>query len=69
MSANQKAPYEQQAAVKQAAYHKAMEEFKAAGGEPGKRRQEKAALKKDRANKKARKEARDAKNPGRPSKP
>merc|ERR1711862_307181 len=44
-----------------------MEAFKAAGGQPGKRRQEKAALKKDREYKKAKKEARKAS--GKPSRP
>merc|ERR1712037_843709 len=52
---------------KKAAYEKAMEEFRAAGGVAGKRRKEKADAKKDRANKKAKKEAR--KNSGKPSKP
>jgi len=64
MAANAKAPYEKQAAEKKAAYKKAMEEFKANGGVAGKRRQEKAAAKKDRVDKngrvdkKAKKEAR-----------
>merc|ERR1711862_417202 len=44
-----------------------MEAFKAAGGQPGKRRQEKAALKKDREDKKAKKEARKAS--GKPARP
>merc|ERR1711971_96697 len=52
---------------KKAAYEKAMEEFKAAGGVAGKRRQEKAAAKKGRADKKAKKEAR--KNSGKPARP
>merc|ERR1711971_1477494 len=52
---------------KKAAYEKAMEEFKAAGGVAGKRRMEKAAAKKDRASKKAKKEERKAS--GKPSRP
>jgi len=67
MAANAKAPYEKQAAEKKSAYEKAMEEFKANGGVAGKRRQEKAAAKKDRVDKKAKKEAR--KNSDRPTKP
>merc|ERR1712048_933838 len=60
-------PYEKQAAEKKTAYEKAVEEFKAAGGQPGKRRQEKAALKKEREDKKAKKEARKAS--GKPARP
>merc|ERR1711971_401847 len=67
LTANQKAPYEKKAESNKVAYEKAMEEFKAAGGQPGKRRQEKAALKKERADKKAKKGAR--KNSGKPAKP
>jgi len=67
LSANAKAPYEKQAQQKKAAYDKAMEEFKAAGGQVGKRRQEKAAGKKERETKKAKKDAR--KNSGKPKRP
>jgi len=67
LSANAKKPYEEMAAKKKADYEKAMEEFKAAGGQAGKRRQEKAALKTTRADKKAKKE--DRKNSGKPAKP
>merc|ERR1712217_191168 len=67
MAASAKAPYEKQASQKGAAYEKAMEEFKAAGGVAGKRRQEKAEAKKDRVAKKAKKEAR--KNSDRPTRP
>jgi len=67
MTANAKAPYEKQAAEKRATYEKAMEVFKAAGGVPGKRRQEKAEAKKDRVAKKAKKEARN--NSDKPTRP
>mmetsp|Transcript_147681 Transcript_147681/g.383983 ORF Transcript_147681/g.383983 Transcript_147681/m.383983 type:complete len:203 (-) Transcript_147681:156-764(-) len=67
MSAAQKKPFEEEAAKRKAAYEKAMEEFKTAGGQPGKRRQEKQEAKNAKAGKKARKEARKAS--GKPSRP
>merc|ERR1711976_473600 len=62
-----KKPYEAKAAEAKAAYEKAMEEFKAGGGEVGKRRQEKKEAKQEKADKKAKKEAR--KNSGAPKRP
>merc|ERR1719343_758895 len=62
-----KKPFEEEAAKRKAAYEKAMEEFKAAGGQPGKRRQEKQQAKAARGDKKARKEAQKAS--GKPSRP
>jgi hypothetical protein len=67
MAANAKAPFEKKAADLKATYLQAMEEFKAAGGVAGKRRQEKAEAKKGREAKKAKKEAR--KNSDKPTKP
>jgi len=67
MSESAKKPYETKAATAKAAYEKAMEEFKAAGGEPGKRRQEKKDAKQAKVDKKAKKEAR--KNSGAPKRP
>merc|ERR1712194_200553 len=48
-------------------YEKAMEDFRAAGGEVGKRRQEKKEAKQEKADKKAKKDAR--KNSGAPKRP
>merc|ERR1719382_47463 len=56
LTAAQKAPFEAKAKAAKAAYEKAMEEFKAQGGEPGKRRREKADAKREKAGKKAKKE-------------
>jgi len=67
LPAAQKKPFEDEAAKRKAAYEKAMEEFKAGGGQPGKRRQEKKEVKQARADKKAKKEARKAS--GKPTKP
>merc|ERR1711862_1089741 len=47
MSESGKKPYEAKAATAKAAYEKAMAEFVAAGGEPGKRRQEKKEARKE----------------------
>jgi len=60
MSAAQKAPFEKKVATAKAEYEKAMEKFVAAGGVKGKRRAEKAEVKKARGDKKAKKEARKA---------
>lgn len=62
-----KKPYEAKAAAAKTAYEKAMEDFRAAGGEVGKRRQEKKEAKQEKADKKAKKEAR--KNSGAPKRP
>merc|ERR1712048_356976 len=67
LPASQKEPFEKMATDKKAQYLKAMEEFKAAGGQAGKRKQEKAAAKKERTDKKAKKEARKAS--GKPKRP
>jgi len=67
MSAAAKKPFEEEAAKRKAAYEKAMEAFKASGGQPGKRRQEKQQVKQARADKKAKREARQAS--GKPAKP
>jgi len=67
LSAAQKKPFEDEAAKRKAAYEKAVQEFKASGGQPGKRRQEKQQVKQVRADKKAKKEARKAS--GKPAKP
>jgi hypothetical protein len=61
-----KKPFEAKADALKKEYEKNMEEFVAAGGVKGKRRAEKAELKKARGDKKARKEARAAS--GKPSK-
>merc|ERR1719343_1375954 len=67
LPAAEKKPFEDEAAKRKAAYEKAMEEFKASGGQPGKRRQEKQQEKQAKADKKAKKEARKAS--GKPAKP
>lgn len=67
MSESDKKPYETKAATAKAAYEKAMAEFVAAGGEPGKRRQEKKEAKQAKDDKKAKKDAR--KNSGAPKRP
>merc|ERR1711972_774934 len=67
MTGAQKAPYEKKAAEGKANYEKAMEAFKAQGGVPGKRRQEKKEAKDAKAAKKELKEAR--KNSDRPKRP
>merc|ERR1719408_208993 len=67
MTSVQKTPYEKKAAEAKANYEKAMEAFKAQGGVPGKRRQEKKEAKDAKAEKKARKDAR--KNSDRPKRP
>ena len=53
----QKAPFEKQAAELKATYEKAMEQFVAAGGQKGKRRQEKAAANSEGADNNAKKKA------------
>merc|ERR1719437_86749 len=67
MSESDKKPYEAKAATAKTAYEKAMAEFVAAGGEPGKRRQEKKDAKQAKDDKKTKKEAR--KNSGAPKRP
>eukprot|EP00448_Togula_jolla_P037370 CAMPEP_0170621624 /NCGR_PEP_ID=MMETSP0224-20130122/28698_1 /TAXON_ID=285029 /ORGANISM="Togula jolla, Strain CCCM 725" /LENGTH=198 /DNA_ID=CAMNT_0010947891 /DNA_START=64 /DNA_END=660 /DNA_ORIENTATION=- len=67
MSAEQKVPFEKEAASRKAAYEAAMEKFVADGGVKGKRRAEKAESKKAQTEKKAKKEAR--KSSGAPSRP
>lgn len=62
-----KKPFEEKAVAAKAAYAKALDEFKAAGGVPGQRRQEKKDAKNARADKKAKKEER--KNSGKPKRP
>merc|ERR1719254_171892 len=66
MTAEQKAPYEKKAEAAKAAYEKAMEEFKAQGGVAGKRRQEKAEAKREKAGKRARKANKDPNMPKKP---
>jgi len=65
MSAAAKAPYEKRAVAAKAQYDKDIQAFKAAGGEVGKRRAEKAEAKREKAGKRARK----AKDPNKPKKP
>eukprot|EP00448_Togula_jolla_P037387 CAMPEP_0170621706 /NCGR_PEP_ID=MMETSP0224-20130122/28743_1 /TAXON_ID=285029 /ORGANISM="Togula jolla, Strain CCCM 725" /LENGTH=197 /DNA_ID=CAMNT_0010947981 /DNA_START=83 /DNA_END=676 /DNA_ORIENTATION=+ len=67
MSAAQKATFEKKAAALKAEYEAAMAKFIADGGVKGKRRAEKAEIKKGKTDKKAKKEARKAS--GAPSKP
>jgi len=67
MSATAKKPYEDKAVQAKTSYEKAVEDFKAAGGVVGQRRQEKKDAKQGKDDKKAKKEAR--KNSGAPKRP
>merc|ERR1712014_184383 len=67
MSADAKKPYEDKAVEAKKSYEKAIEDFKAAGGVVGQRRQEKKEAKQEKDDKKAKKEAR--KNSGAPKRP
>ena len=67
LPAEQKKPFEDEAAKWKAAYKRAVEETKAAGGQPGKRRREKMEEKQALADKKAEKEA--CKASSKPSRP
>jgi hypothetical protein len=67
MSAAAKKPFEDRAAKLKAEYDTALEEFKAGGGQVGKRRLEKKEAKDAKADKKAKKEARKAS--GKPTRP
>jgi len=66
MTDAQKAPYEKKASNSKAQYEKDVKAFEAAGGVMGKRRQEKADAKKEKAGKRARKAEKD---PNKPKKP
>merc|ERR1719162_1502919 len=65
LAATAKKPYEDKAATLKKAYEAAMEKFKADGGVAGKRRAEKAAVKKEKGGKRAKKE----KDPNMPKRP
>merc|ERR1712151_267398 len=67
MSADAKKPYEDKAVEAKKAYEKAIEDFKAAGGVVGQKRQEKKEAKQQKEDKKAKKEAK--KNSGAPKRP
>jgi len=67
MSAAAKKPFDDRAAKKKAEYDTALEEFKAGGGQVGKRRLEKKEAKDAKTDKKAKKEARKAS--GKPTRP
>jgi hypothetical protein len=67
MSAEAKKPFEDRAAELKSTYDKAMEEFKNAGGQVGKRRLEKSEGKQAKADKKAKKDAQ--KSSGKPARP
>merc|ERR1719511_5846 len=66
MTAEQKAPFEKRADEAKKAHEKAIEEYKAQGGQVGKRRQEKQEAKDAKASKAARKANQD---PNKPKKP
>lgn len=63
LSANERKPFEEKAATAKAKYEKALEAFKAAGGETGKRKADKKEKREQRAAKKARKESGQPKRP------
>jgi len=67
MSAEAKKPFEERAAELKSTYDKAMEEFKNAGGQVGKRRLEKSEGKQAKADKKAKKDAQ--RSEGKPTRP
>merc|ERR1711920_1170479 len=63
LSEQARKPFEDKSAAQKVAYEKAMEKFKAAGGEVGKRRADKAAKRDKRDAKRARKESGMPKRP------
>jgi len=67
MSAEAKKPFEDRAAELKSTYGKAMEEFKNAGGQVGKRRLEKSERKQAKTDKKSKKDAQ--KSSGKPARP